>query len=333
MKSPIRYHLIHRVFFITAIVAVLPLGIGFLLVQHSAKTRLSDATGANFVLFAEHASSALDVALLREMEFLSLVARLSQSEAPFDSEMLLEQIEKASPVYRGISMLDLQGHPVVGTFETPSTGEGNDKSFRKALSRARAKAEVSDSWAEVNPDERVVTLYRPVRDVESGELVGLVKASLDSERLFADVSGFRFGETGHACLFERSSGRVLAGSSELCSSQNAYSRFEDYQRAGRQENAYFLAGVRGPWSFERADATLVGYARPELSRSLPEADWVVTVEQSLQEANAPLVSLTRDLIVQFLGMGALVVLLAYYMSYRLERPTTDVAVDLHHRRA
>jgi hypothetical protein len=57
------------------------------------------------------------------------------------------------------------------------------------------------------------------------------------------------------------------------------------------------------------------------------------VEQSLEEANAPLVSLTRDLIVQFLAMGALVVLLSFYLSYRLERPVTDVAVDLHHRPA
>jgi hypothetical protein len=330
------YHLIQRVLIITALVAVFPLGMGFLLTHHSAKTRLSDAAGKNFVWFAEHASSALDVALLREVEFLSLVARLSQSEAATDRSKLLEQFELASPGYRGIAVLDLEGLPVAATFETNSSGSsgyGNEESFRKALSRARAKAEVSDSWAEADPGDGILTLYQPVRDLESSGLVGLVRASLDAERLFAGVSGFRFGKTGHACLFERTSGRVLAGSSERCSSQEAYSRFEDYQRAARQENSYFLAGVQGPWSFDRGDATLVGYARPELRRSLPEADWVVTVEQSLEEANAPLVSLTRDLIVQFLAMGALVVLLSFYLSYRLERPVTDVAVDLHHRPA
>lgn len=333
MKSPLHYHLIQRVLIITALVAVFPLGMGFLLTQHSAKTRLSDAAGTNFVWFAEHATSALDVALLREVEFLSLIARLSQLEATPDVSKLLEQFELASPAYRGIAVLDLEGLPVAATFETPSSGYGNEESFRKALSRARATAEVSDSWAEADPDDGVLTLYRPVRDLESGGLVGLVRASLDAERLFAGVSGFRIGETGHACLFERTSGRVLAGSSERCSSQKAYSRFEDYQRAARQENSYFLAGVQGPWSFDRGDANLVGYARPELGRSLPEADWVVTVEQSLEEANAPLVSLTRDLIVQFLAMGVLVVVLAFYLSYRLERPVTDVAVDLHQRPA
>jgi hypothetical protein len=336
MKTPLHYHLIKRVLIITALVAVFPLGMGFLLIQHSAKTRLSDAAGTNFVWFAEHASSALDVALLREVEFLSLVGRLSQSEPASDGSKLLEQIEQASPAYRGIAVLDLEGVPVAATFETPSSGYGgygNEESFKRALSRARAKAEVSDSWAEVDPDEGILTLYRPVLDLESGGLVGVVRASLDAERLFAGVSGFRFGETGHACLFERSSGRVLSGSSERCSSQKAYSRFEDYQRAARQENSYFLAGVQGPRSFDRADATLVGYARPELSRSLPEADWVVTVEQSLEEANAPLVSLTRDVIVHFLAMGTLVVVHAFYFSYRLERPLTDVAVDLHHRPA
>jgi hypothetical protein len=336
MKSPLHYHLIHRVLYIAALLAVLPLGIGFLLIQHSAKTRLSDAAGTNFVWFAEHASTALDAALSRELEFLSLVARLSQSEPASDRSRLLEQIEQGSPAYRGIAVLDLEGLPLAATVETPSSGYGgygNEESFKRALSRARATAEGSDSWAEANPEEGILTLYRPVHDLESGELVGLVRASLDAERFFAGVSDFRFAETGHSCLFERTSGRVLAGSSERCSSQKAYSRFEDYQRAARQENSYFLAGVQGPWSFERADATLVGYARPELARSLPEADWVVTVEQALQEANRPLVSLTRDLIVQFLAVGALVVLLAFYLSYRLERPVTDVGVDLHHRPA
>ncbi len=60
---------------------------------------------------------------------------------------------------------------------------------------------------------------------------------------------------------------------------------------------------------------------------------MVTVAQSLAEANGPLISLTPDLILQFFAMGALVVLLAFYLSYRLERPVTDVAVDLHQKPA
>jgi len=61
---------------------------------------------------------------------------------------LLEQFELASPAYRGIAVLDFEGLPVTATFETNSSGSsgyGNEESFRKALSRARAKAEVSDS--------------------------------------------------------------------------------------------------------------------------------------------------------------------------------------------
>jgi hypothetical protein len=337
MKRRKHYHLLHRVLWITSIVAVFPLVFGFLLIQHSAKTRLSDTTGANFVWFADNASSALDTALLREVEFLSLVARLSQSgAAASDRAQLLEQVEIASPAYRGLALIDLEGVPVATTFETDSSGSsgyGSEESFRRALSRARARAEVADSWAEANPDDGTLTLYRPVRDAESGQLVGLVRASLDVERLFAAVSGFRFGETGHACLFERASGRVLGGNPALCTSEERYGRFEDYERASRQERRYFLAGVQGPWSFERADAFLVGYSRPELVRSFPEADWVVTVEQSLAEAHGPLLSLTPDLILQFLAMAGLVVLLAFYLSYRLERPVTDVAVDLHQKPA
>ncbi len=47
------------------------------------------------------------------------------------------------------------------------------------------------------------------------------------------------------------------------------------------------------------------------------------------EAHAPLAPIGRDLIVYFLGMGVLVVLLAAYLSYRVERPEADGQVELH----
>ena len=47
------------------------------------------------------------------------------------------------------------------------------------------------------------------------------------------------------------------------------------------------------------------------------------------EAHAPLAPIGRDLIMYFLGMGVLVVLLAAYLSYRVERPEADGQVELH----
>ncbi len=347
MKKRWHYHLLTRVLVITAVVAALPLSAGFVLIQHSAKTRLTDATGTNFVWFARHAASSLDVAFLREGEFLGSLARspviateltglrphspAEPREALLESplSMRLAQLEESNPIYRGILVLDLGGSPVAASVPPEEFDYGQQTSFEKALSRARSQSEVSSSWAEPRIEAGQLALYRPVRDAGSGDIMGLVLGAMDTERLFASVSDFHFGESGHACLFERRSGRLLAGSATSCASEGVYRRLSDYQRADDQGRSYFLAGVEGPRSFDQSSAMLVASARPELARSFPELDWVVTVEQPLAETNAPLASLSRDLVVYFLGMGALVVLLAAYLSYRLERPATDVRVHLH----
>jgi hypothetical protein len=349
VKKRWHYHLLARMLVITGVVAALPLAAGFVLIQHSAKTRLSDATGVNFVWFAEHAASSLDVSFLRELEFLSTVARspvirteltaphthppddLGEALADRSLSRRLADLEASNPIYRGILVLDLLGSPVGASLPPERFDYGSEASFAKALARARSARDSDASWAEPRIEASEIALYRPVRDPDSGEVLGLVLGALDTERLFASVSGLRFGESGHACLFERKSGLLLAGSRALCAADGRYRRLDDYRRADGQGRVTFLAGVEGPGSYDRpdSDAVLVAFAHPELARTFPELDWVVTVEQSLAESNAPLAPLSRDLVLYFLGMGALVVVLAAYLSYRLEKPATDVRVHLH----
>ena len=91
MQEQPRYHLIYRVVVIIGVVAALPLSVGFLLIQHAAKTRLTDATGTNFVWFAEHAASALDLAFVRELEFLSSVSRSLDIARQADTPRFLDE--------------------------------------------------------------------------------------------------------------------------------------------------------------------------------------------------------------------------------------------------
>lgn len=338
MRWSNRYHFLTRVLVIAAVVAVLPLAAGFLLIQHSAKTRLSDSSGASFVSLAEHAASAVEHALLREIEFLSFIARspilireLKEREGEIGP--YLTGAVATSGLYREIVVVSRLGDIVASSEPQEGVrilGIANDEGFRKALARASARSERSDSFTEVADDRAQVTLYRPVRELESGEVMGLVRAVLDSERLFAGVSDFRIGESGYACLFDRRSGRLIAGRTADCGTEGTYARLEALEIAQKQGDDYFLAGVAGPASFDRADAMLVAQAQPELARSLPELDWVVTVEQPLSEAHAPVAALFRDMILAFLAMGALVVVLGGYLSFKLERPVTDVDIDLHH---
>lgn len=325
-----RYHFINRLVIISGVVAALPLTVGFLLIQHSAKTRLSDAAGRSFVLFAENAASAVDMVFLSELELLSSVATMKPEARSADH---LAALERSTRPYREILVLSPTGDVLTASEEHEPAGHAGDEGLKKALWNVTAKKETSDTWAVLDAADDLLTLYVPIQDPESKEVHGFVRGSIDTERLFRGVSDVRFGETGHACLFERDSGRVLAGPSTHCAVDGIYVRFRDYQRAVEQRARYFLGGVRGPASFDRADAELVGYARPELSVSFFTLDWIVVVEQSLAETHAPLAPLSRDLILYFLGMGVLVVVLAGALSYVLEKPTTGVEIDLHEERA
>ena len=325
-----RYHFIKRLIIIIGVVAALPLTAGFLLIQHSAKARLSDAAGGNFVLFAEHAASAVDMVFLGELELLTSVAAMKPEAR---SAEYLEALEQSSRPYRDIVVLSAVGDVLTASGEPEHASYADEAGFEKALRNVSAEQETSGAWAVLDEANDLLILYVPIQEPESKELLGFVRGSIDTERLFHGVSDLRFGETGHACLLDRGSGRVLAGPSANCATDGLYVRQKEYLRAVEQGNPYFLGGVEGPASFDRADAELVAHSRPELSRSFPGLDWTVVVEQSHAETLAPLAPLSRDLVVYFLGMGVLVVLLAGFLSYLLEKPATDVELDLHEEMA
>jgi len=62
---------------------------------------------------------------------------------------------------------------------------------------------------------------------------------------------------------------------------------------------------------------------------VPNVNWLVTVEQDLGEALAPINGVTRYLWIHFIGVFATVVLLALYFSFMLEKPVMEESLHLH----
>jgi hypothetical protein len=73
-------------------------------------------------------------------------------------------------------------------------------------------------------------------------------------------------------------------------------------------------------------ARLIGFSPID---QVPNVNWMVTVEQDLDEALAPINSVTRYLWVHFIGVFATVVLLALYFSFKLEKPVMEEELHLH----
>lgn len=367
-KVKTKYYLDLRLLAIFGVLAALPLLGGFFLIQGSARVRLIESIGQDFSKFADYAASSIDQAVSREVVLLSALgkspdliraaAEASRKYAPATnpSERLLkreQEWEKYGPdhpqvkavletepsrhlasvvsdseVHEELTLLDAAGAVIAASRKPARFYFGDRPWFREAL--AGAEGEGSIAFSDVRRfrelDQDVIAIAWPVRDTAS-EIVGVLRAVVDTRTLFQAIDGFRFGKSGHALLIQ-GDGEVLAGTVTECVSQGRYQGIEEYRRAAQEKAAYFVSGVTPTRRTEKAE--LVGYARPQIASSQAHLDWTVFVEQPLGEAHAPLAALNRDLILYFLGMGVAVLLLAFYVSFKLEEPVTDIEMDLHH---
>ena len=122
----------------------------------------------------------------------------------------------------------------------------------------------------------------PIRN-ENGEVVGILRGTIDISVVFSALSEMRFGETGRAALID-SEGRVL------------YSNIEEIlMQPAPEEILTFINEDNSGWSDEMTDlegndAVLAYYKLGgELGRSL---GWTILLDQDLYEVKAPVRKMT-----------------------------------------
>jgi hypothetical protein len=369
MKQKTHYFLDLRVLAIFGVIAALPLVVGFFLILGSARVSLGESIGQDFANLAEHAASSVDEAVYREVLHISVIStspdfiegarasnrgysqmanwreRLEAQEATWseltpdhprvksllDSKVSrhLSNIVAASELYHEMFLVDYMGAVVAASKKPLRYYYGNRPWFRKSIVGTTGKGElaISDIRRFREIDTNVIAMSWPVREETAGQPLGVLLAVVDTQSLFQSVTGLRFGENGHALLVQEN-GEVLAGMVSERSLADRYHAMDDYKRAVKESRAYFVTEVTT--GSDSRGAELIGYGRSQLAFSYPELDWVVMVEQPLAEAHAPIAAVTRNIILYFLAMGLAVVALAVYVSFKLERPVTDIEVDLHH---
>ena len=187
----------------------------------------------------------------------------------------------------------------------------------------------------------------PVRD-PNGQWLGAVRGLVDGSDLYAVLAPVRIGRTGHALLVRASDGTILAadendrildqplpGWASLQSAIEGFPLAEQWPGPLRQGRAapWLLVDPGGGRARRRAGraaviepARLVGFAPVD---QVPNVKWLVTVEQDLEEAMAPVEGVTRYLWMHFVGVFATVILLALYFSFKLETPVIEEELHLH----
>jgi hypothetical protein len=186
----------------------------------------------------------------------------------------------------------------------------------------------------------------PVRNREDVWL-GAVRALVDASDLYTVLAPVRIGRTGHASLIRSTDGMVLASDESerilkipfpgFDSLRNAVEGFplgesgeQIFARTGPRRGYWTIPDVKGKDESGREvlvePARLVGFSPID---QIPDVSWMVTVEQDLSEALAPIESVTRYLWVHFIGVFLTVILLALYFSFKLEQPVMEEELHLH----
>jgi hypothetical protein len=177
--------------------------------------------------------------------------------------------------------------------------------------------------------------------------VGAVRALIDASDLYTVLAPVRIGRTGHAALIRSTDGMVLASDESerilkvplpgFESLRNAVEGFplgesgqQIFGRTGPRRGFWTIPDVKGKDDAGREvlvePARLVGFSPID---QIPDVNWMVTVEQDLSEALAPIDTVTRYLWFHFIGVFATVILLALYFSFKLEKPVMEEELHLH----
>jgi hypothetical protein len=251
------------------------------------------------------------------------------------------------PAFRRVQLVDARGRLVAASSRSGRLFHGEAPWFKALRAQeGEAEARVGEPFRPAGSSMALFEMVYPVRDGD-GVFIGATRALVDASDLYAVLGPVRVGRTGHAVLVRASDGLVLASDETerilarpLAGFELLRSAVEGFPLGDSGRQLFGAAGQRrGYWTIPEQrepgaegqparvePARLVGFSPVD---QVPGVHWLVTVEQDLDEALAPVNGVTRYLWIHFIGVFATVILLALYFTFKLERPVMEEDLHLH----
>ena len=274
-------------------------------------------------------------------------AKLNASLLETPAALRLKPLALVRPAFRQVQVVDTTGR-VLATSARGGRLFHGESAWWKHLSSQEGDPEVhvGELYRPAGSTVSLLEIAFPVRNRDDVR-VGAVRAVLDAGDLYTVLAPVRIGRTGHASLIRATDGLVLASDESERILTVPFPGFESLRNAvegfplGESgEQIFARTGTRrGYWTIPEVKAAdesgrelvvepsrLVGFSPID---QVPDVRWLVTVEQDLSEALAPIESVTRYLWIHFVGVFATVILLALYFSFKLEQPVMEEELHLH----
>ncbi|HXK11864.1 MAG TPA: cache domain-containing protein [Vicinamibacteria bacterium] len=274
-------------------------------------------------------------------------AKLSASILDTPAAARLKPLTRVRPAVKQLQLVDTTGRVVAASSRGGRLFYGESGWFKDLSSQeGEAEVHVGDLFHPAGSMVNLLEIAFPVRSPDDVHL-GAVRALLDASELYAVLAPVRIGRTGHASLIRASDGLILASDESERILKATAPGFDSLRNAVEgfplAEPGQELFGKtrlrRGYWTIPEVKtkdqagreivvepARLVGFSPID---QIPDVNWLITVEQDLAEALAPIQSVTRYLWIHFVGVFATVILLALYFSFKLERPVMEEGFHLH----
>ncbi len=233
----------------------------------------------------------------------------------------LRQVASFNATYKEILMTDRQGALVASTNITTDYYQADEPWWRKTFRDGELGAlHVSNVAFDTSAAAYVLEFAVPVRnDLGDGvtEVSGILKVLVEATDLISVVGAVRRGQYGHALLIDASDGTVIVGTDVDDIMRREYGAIRPLREA--------VADGRTSFVGRQAEGTvwLAGFSRMPPSVS-PELDWLVVVQQPLDQANAATRAATIYMVIFFAGMVLLIIAFSLYMHFKLVRPIREV---------
>jgi hypothetical protein len=270
----------------------------------------------------------------------------------------LREVAQVVPGVRLLQVVDAGGRLVASSARGGRILNAETAWFR-AFASGRDRPWMSDVQRAASNEVAVFEIAYPILDAD-GQPVGALRGVFDSSDLYSVLAPVRLGATGHAVLLRATDGMVLASDEgnrvlretfpgfDVLSATRTDSRGDSLWDSMRDRDKApsaawprvahkgfrMIPAVRGTASAAPSKdpprlvepARIVGYSPVE---QVPDVQWLVAVEQDLDEALAPIQGVTGFLWLHFVGVFLTVILLAVYFSFELEKPVIEEELHLH----
>ncbi|GAB4249131.1 MAG: hypothetical protein Kow00109_25220 [Acidobacteriota bacterium] len=239
-------------------------------------------------------------------------SKLLQAILEDPAASLMRDLNRVATRFREILLTDRYGRLVAATGKPSDYFQADEEWWRVAFLEGQGQRYLSDIQYDESAGVYSLDIALPMRSEEGGEVLGIVKAIVDSHSVLRLVDNLLFGETATAIIL-RDDGTLATspGSDEI------------YPFAG-EVRAAMARGQRWLEVPEEKPRLFLGLPAKKVSDVLPELPWTVVIEAERDEVFEPFRNLrTSFAYVVGLGLG-LVVLLALIFSWILSKPIIEV---------